>query len=193
MSTDTRARILTAALSAFSERGYGASVDEIARLAGVVKQTLYHHFGSKEALFHEAIKGLAEELLISLEPPGTGLRENLLRFARLYRAKTLSVQGLALHRMMVAESARFPELSRAVFEAACSVAWSGLAQVLRRAMERGELRRDDPDFAAEMLISMLSGLERNRRLHGVAEGPAEGAAGRVEQIVDCFLRAFAPT
>lgn len=192
MSTDTtHQRILAAALSVFSEKGYGASVDDIARRAGVVKQTLYHHFGGKEALFREAIQGLAEELLVDLAPTGGALREDLVRFARSFRAKVLSEQGLALHRMMVAESPRFPELSRAVYEAATAVAWRRLSQVLQAAMARGELRVDDPDFAAEMLLSLLAGQERSRRLHGV-NLPGDGTDGRAERIVDCFLRAFAP-
>jgi len=190
MTADTREKILAAALSAFSEKGYGVSVDDIAHRAGVVKQTLYHHFGSKDSLFSEALKGLADELLIDLEHRAGSLRDDLLRFARSYRAKALGEQGLALHRMMVSESPRFPELSRAVYGAVGLLAWRGLARMLREAMRQGELRPDDADFAADMLMSMLAGQERSRRLHGVAVA-GDKAAGRVEQIVDCFLRAYA--
>jgi TetR/AcrR family transcriptional repressor of mexJK operon len=56
-------------------------------------------------------------------------------------------------------------------------------------MDAGELRRDDPRFAAEMLLSMLAGLDRIKRLFGVDD--TEGEAKRTERIVDSFLRAFA--
>jgi len=191
MTVDTRERIRSAALGAFCEKGYGACVDDIARRAGVVKQTLYHHFGSKDSLFREVLKGLVDELLIDLERQGDVLREDLLRFAEAFRLKALGEQGLALHRMMVAESPRFPELSCAVFEVGNLLVSQGLVRVIREAMARGELREDDPDFAADMLLSMLTGQEQSRRLLGLAE-PRPDTDERIAQIVDCFLRAFAP-
>jgi len=190
MTPDTRERIRTAALGAFCEKGYSASVDDIAQRAGVVKQTLYHHFGSKDNLFHEALKGLADDLLVELERRAGSLRDALLGFGATYRAKAMCEQGLALHRMMMAESPRFPELSEAVYQAGSAVAWRGLGKMLKEAMRRGELRRDDPDFAADMLMSMLSGQERSRRLFG-ASVESDDAPDRLEQIVDCFLRAYA--
>lgn len=191
MTTDTREKILAAALDVFCEKGYGACVDDIARRAGVVKQTLYHHFGSKDELFRQALQGLADELLVDLARRNGALRDDLLRFAEFYRAKAFGEQGLALLRMIVAESQRFPELSRAVYEAGILPAWQALGKLLKEAMRRGELRRDDPDFAADMLLSMLAGQERSRRLFGGAE-PGDSDAARSAQIVDCFLRAFAP-
>lgn len=190
MRNDTRERIRAAALSEFCVRGYGACVDDIARRAGVVKQTLYHHFGSKDALFREALVGLAEELFVELESSNGSLRADLLRFAESFRTKTLSEQGVALTRMIIAESPRFPELSRTVFEAS-DLATRSLARRLRQAMERGELRLDDAEFAAEMLLGLLGGKERDRLLFGIPADPLR-QRGRVERIVDCFLQAFAP-
>lgn len=191
MTADTRERIRSAALDEFCDKGYGACVDDIARRAGVVKQTLYHHYGSKDSLFREVLKGLVDELLIDLERQGDVLRDDLLRFAEAFRAKALGEQGLALHRMMVAESPRFPELSCAVFEVGNLLVSQGLVRMIREAMARGELREDDPDFAADMLLSMLTGQEQSRRLLGLA-APRPETDGRIAQIVDCFLRAFAP-
>jgi hypothetical protein len=59
-------------------------------------------------------------------------------------------------------------------------------------MERGELRRDDSMFAAEMLNSMLINIDRTR---GLMAGDLDLAADpeRVERIVDCFLLAYCPT
>lgn len=191
MTSDTREKILGAALSVFCEKGYGACVDDIARRAGVVKQTLYHHFGSKDELFRAALQGLADELLVDLERRSGDLREDLLRFADFYRAKTFGEQGFALQRMIAAESQRFPDLARTVYEAGMLPAWQALAKLLKDAMRRGELRGDDPDFAADMLLSMLTGQERSRRLYGVVAA-SDQAADRTEKIVDCFLRAYAP-
>ncbi len=189
MTRDTRARILEAALDTFCEKGYGACVDDIARRAGVVKQTLYHHYGSKESLFREALTGLVNVLLVDLGARSGSLREDLLRFAESFQAQAMSAQGLALHRMLVAESPRFPELARAVFEV-WQLAGAELARLLREGMERGELRRDDPDFAAEMLISLLTGTQRDLLLLGMPVACPE-QSDRMVRIVECFLRAYA--
>lgn len=190
MTSDTRARILEAALDTFCEKGYGACVDDIARRAGVVKQTLYHHYGSKDSLFREALTGLVNVLLVDLGARSGSLREDLLRFAESFRSQAISEQGLALHRMLVAESPRFPELAQAVFET-WQLAGAELARLLREAMASGELRQDDPEFAADMLISLLIGTERDLRLLGMPVAcPQE--SGRMNRIVDCFLRAYAP-
>jgi len=190
MTADTRARILDAALSIFCEKGYGACVDDIARRAGVVKQTLYHHYGSKDSLFREALTGLVDELLVDLVARSGSVRQDLLRFAESFQTKTMSEQGLALHRMLVAESPRFPELARAVCEA-WQVAAVELARLLHEAMARGELREGDVDFAADMLLSMLTGTQRDLHLFGMAPTAPQQAA-RTAQIIECFLQAYAP-
>ncbi len=51
--------ILDAAQALFLEKGYGASVDEIAERAGVVKQTVYSRFRSKEDLFAACVRAAA--------------------------------------------------------------------------------------------------------------------------------------
>ena len=57
-------------------------------------------------------------------------------------------------------------------------------------MAAGRLRRDDPLFAAELFMSMLVGLDRIKRLYGVARFEAD--ARRAARIVDRFLAAYTP-
>ena len=62
-------------------------------------------------------------------------------------------------------------------------------------MQAGELRRDEPQFAAELLLGMLTGHDRIKRLFGVerVNGTNSGAdEARSRQLVDCFLRAYQP-
>jgi TetR/AcrR family transcriptional repressor of mexJK operon len=62
-----RAAILDAAKQMFTQHGFdGVSMDQIAAAAGVSKLTVYSHFGDKEALFVEAVRGLCEELMPDL-------------------------------------------------------------------------------------------------------------------------------
>ena len=64
----TRDRIVEAAISSFGTRGYdGTSLDAVAANLGVSKQTILHHFGSKERLLDSVIDRCAGELSAELE------------------------------------------------------------------------------------------------------------------------------
>jgi TetR/AcrR family transcriptional repressor of mexJK operon len=189
MTVENRARVLRAATRSFLRHGYRSSVEDIARGAGVAKQTLYHHFPSKDALFKEVANGLTARILVELHA-GTELRASLIAFGVAYRRRVLGSEGLAMFRTLTAEVPRFRALARALYAGGAGETVRRLAEVLAGGMAKGELRRDDPQFAAEVLLSMLAGHERVKRLYGVNGGVAENESKRVARIVDCFLRAF---
>lgn len=171
--------------SVFCEKGYGACADGMARRVGVVKQTPYHYRGSKDCLFREALTGLVNVLLIDLGARSGSVREDLLRFAESFQAQSMSEQSLALYRRLVAESPRFPELARAVYES-WQLAGVELARLLREAMQRGELRQEDPDRAVDGLISLLTGTRGDLHLFGMASTCPQ-QPGRNAQTVECFF------
>ena len=182
-----RERVLRAATDSFLAHGYRSSVDEIARRAGVAKQTVYHHFPNKDELFKEVARDLASRVLVELAAPGTDLRAGLLRFGAAYRNRTLGAQGISAFRTLVPEVPRFRAVARAMYANSAGEMVRRLAENLQRAMDAGELRRDDAHFAAEMLLSMLAGLDRMKRLFSVND-ETESEARRTARIVDCFLR-----
>lgn len=190
-SIDVRSRLIQAALEVFAAEGYRASMDRIAAHAGVAKQTVYNHFASKEDLFGEIARLGAETIAVSLDH-GVDIRECLLRFASSFQEKVLGAEGLAIYRTLLGEVSRFPALGRAFFERGPARMTERLSAFLAGAMKRGVLREDDPRFAAEMLVSMLSGIERTRRLLcPTPHTPADDQA-RLVATIDCFLRAYAP-
>ena len=81
-----RDRLLETAKAAFAEKGPGASLDEIARTAGVGAGTLYRHFPTRDALVEAVYRNESEQLvaaadrLSQIHPPVTALREWLLLF-----------------------------------------------------------------------------------------------------------------
>ena len=77
MPAENRDRVLRAAAESFIRRGYQASVDEIARRAGVAKQTVYHHFASKDALFKAVAHELTRGVLVELESGDGDVRAGL--------------------------------------------------------------------------------------------------------------------
>src|SRR5262245_44933003 len=115
MTVANRERVLRAATSSFLARGYRSSVDDIARRAGVAKQTVYHHFPSKDALFKAVARAPARAAPVELDAAPPDLRATLLRFALAYRRRALGEQGIATFRMLVPEVARFPDQSRALY------------------------------------------------------------------------------
>lgn len=189
MTVANRERVLRAATDSFLARGYASSVDDIARRAGVAKQTVYSHFPSKDVLFREVARGLAMSVLVELE--GGDPRAALLRFATAYRERALGPQGIASFRTLVPEVPRFKGIARSMYADTVGAMVERLAEYLAAAMREGRLRRDDPELAAEMLLSMLAGVDRVKRLFCVANG-IENDARRAARIVDTFLRAYKP-
>ena len=189
MPLETRERVLRAATSSFLARGYASSVEDIARRAGVAKQTVYHHFESKDRLFSEVARELAMSVLVELE--GGDLRAALLRFAIAYRERALGPQGIATFRTLVPEVPRFKAIARSMYADTVGAMVERLAEYLAAAMRDGRLRRDDARLAAEMLLSMLAGIDRVKRLFCVANG-VDNDERQATRIVDIFLRAYAP-
>jgi len=184
MSSLHRERVLRAATSSFLAHGYGSSVDDIARRARVAKQTVYQHFASKDELFKAVAGDLAKRVLVTLE--GGDVRQSLLRFALEYRKRALGAQGIATFRTLVPEVPRFRALARDMYANTAGEMVRRLAQFLQQ-----KLNVPDPEFAAEMFLSMLTGHDRLKRLFAVPRG-AESEAARTGRIVDCFLKAHQP-
>jgi TetR/AcrR family transcriptional repressor of mexJK operon len=185
MTVPHRERVLRAATASFLARGYGSSVDDIARRARVAKQTVYHHFPSKDELFKAVAADLAKQILIELEDGNSRdeVRESLLRFSLEYRKRALGPQGIATFRTLVHEVPRWRALARTMYRNTAGEMVRRLAGYLE-----ARLGAPDPEFSAEMLLSMLTGHERMRRLFGVPPA-AESEAARTARIVDLFLKA----
>ncbi|HSD97477.1 MAG TPA: TetR/AcrR family transcriptional regulator [Sulfuricaulis sp.] len=186
---DTRQRLLEAACEAFRDEGYQVSIDRIAARAQVARQTLYNHFSSKDALFAEVVRHAIQSVLVTLDRDGD-VRATLLAFSEAYREKILSSDGIAIFRTLTAEAPRFPALAKQFFRQGPQTTRKRLAEYLARAMKQGQLKRDDPDFAAEMLAAMLVDFDRLRGLMNLQTDLLKST--KAAQVVDCFLRAFAP-
>src|ERR1700684_2421524 len=113
-----RQRILEVATELFLAKGYGSTtIEAVAAHAGISKRTLYHRFDDKAALFAAVV----HEIIQQIRPPagvplivGATLRGILRRLPGMILHAALSPQAIALHSLVMAESARFPELARAV-------------------------------------------------------------------------------
>jgi AcrR family transcriptional regulator len=189
--------ILSAATEAFLEAGYDrASMDEIAAKAGVSKATVYSHFGNKEALFAAIIRELCERLVTPLEVAESDRlspEATLTSFARSYVALLLDPASLALHRLLVAEAMRDPEMAGASYRGGGAQALRSLADYLARETARGTLAVAEPALAAEQLFGMLNGHLQVRALLQIEAKPPEEKLERfIAHAVAAFLRAYRP-
>ena len=192
-----REAILLAAGQVFLQSGYGAaSMDAIAKTAGVSKATVYAHFTSKDRLFAAMIDYGCRERFGSLREARSDSEDvaaELLDIGRNFYRLVLDPQGLAIYRVVIAESARFPELGRAFYDAGPRLTFDLLVRILGAAVARGQLEIRELRPAAEQFIGMIRGDLYLRRLLGMAGEPeAEEIERGVVRAVDAFMRAYAP-
>ena len=182
----------------FLAQGYAAtSMSEIAGRLGGSKGTLYNYFPSKEALFAafmtDACADPANAVFANLPPIGADLRaalielgEGLLNF--LSREPTLSI-----HRLVVAEAGRFPELGRVFYETGPRRGEERIAVYLGAAMGAGQLRPGDARDAGRWFRDLILSDIYTRRLWGVADDCGPGAIrAHCARAVEIFLTAFGP-
>src|ERR1700688_3532459 len=184
-------RILDVATELFLAQGYGlTTIEALAQRAGISKRTFYHRFADKAVLFGAVV----HRILQRMRPPpsvplleGATLHEVLNRLAGLVLHAALSPPAIALHRLMVAESARFPELARALnAEGASQEAITLIGGVLARAIANPELTAPVREFAALQFLQLVVVVPQRRAL-GFAQPmtPAE-----LEDWADSSVRLF---
>ncbi|HWF00552.1 MAG TPA: TetR/AcrR family transcriptional regulator [Caulobacteraceae bacterium] len=181
-SQQRRRDILLAGKKVFFQDGYQlASVDRIAEVAGTTKRTVYDHFGSKEALFAEAIAfagGQFVGLLPSAddlpEAPAEGLRAFATRFAELVAAP----DSLRFQRLVIAEAERQPAMGRALYETAILGAERVLARYLDACVERGALRPHDTAATARIVLDVATSGPRLRGLLAMTDPGADAIGER---------------
>jgi AcrR family transcriptional regulator len=195
-----RRAILDVASEVFIAQGYAAtSMSEIAARLGGSKGTLYNYFRSKQELFSAFItdtcQGPALAIFDHLPAAGAGksIRDNLISFGVEFLGFILSPPLIAVNRVVVAETGRFPELGRLFFAAGPGRSEARFAQLVEGAMDAGELRREDPVMVGRCLKDLILSDYHHRQLWGVlGDMPAGQIEAHVSGVVDVFLRAFAP-
>ena len=183
--------ILDIATRAFLSDGYAAtSVEGVAASAGVAKRTLYARWHGKPALFRAVLERLMLRWLASPEPApemAHGLEPVLLWTARRALAVALEPEALALHRLVIAESGRFPELVDMVRQSGAVAGTARIAGLLAGEMAAGRLAPLDPVVTAEQFLHLvLTGPQRRALGLGPALNPA-GLEAWACQAVALFL------
>ncbi|MEE8352784.1 MAG: TetR/AcrR family transcriptional regulator [Rhodospirillales bacterium] len=189
--------ILHAGARVFLQSGYGsASMDAIATEANVSKQTVYSHFGAKDALFEAIIENKCAELLrpaFESLAPTKDPASNLKAVASRFIAVILASSSTALFRVIVAESGRFPELAEAFYRAGPETAVKNLAGYLKELDNAGALSIEDATASAQQFFALLRGDLYMRRLLDLTPEPTDKEIKAVvDQAVSAFMIIHAP-
>jgi TetR/AcrR family transcriptional regulator, mexJK operon transcriptional repressor len=187
-----RGRILEVATELFLVQGYGSTtIEAVAARAGISKRTFYHRFDDKAVLFAAVVHQIIEQI----RPPdgvplieGATLRDVLRRLARMILHAALSPQAIALHRLVMAESARFPELVRAVNgDGSTREATTLISDLLARELRDARLGAEDRAFAAEQFIFMVVTVPQRRAMGFGTPMSAADLDAWAEKAVRLFL------
>ena len=191
--------IMEAATTLFLRNGFlGTSVDDIAALAHVSKQTVYTHFADKEQLFTELIRGnIARvdefiEAVAAMPADSADLEQDLRGLARLHIRAVIQPRALQLRRLVIGESGRFPELARTYYERVPQRVIGVLASHLQRLSDRGLLHLEDALLAANHLAWLVLAIPLDEAMFcgdAVHTGPAE-LDRFADAAVDVFLAAY---
>ncbi len=162
-------RIVDAATELFFTLGYGATtIEAVARRAGISKRTFYHRFENKSALLRAVVHRTIERLRPPADAPlvrGTNIRDILRGLAVLILRAALSPPAIALHRLIVAESSRFPYLATVIAnQGARDEAIRLIAGVLEREAIAGNITLDNATFAAQQFLHMVIAEPQSRAM-----------------------------
>ena len=190
-----RRQIMEGARRAFLADGFdGASMNDIARVAGVSKGTLYVYFDSKEQLFEALIREerhqQAERLCdFSMDDPD--MRAVLVNFGRRLIEMLTRPDSMSHLRTVIAASAKFPQLGRAFYEAGPCFGAQRLAQYLRRRSDEGLLEIADPERVAWQFLALCKAETHNPLLFRmVDEVEPQFIDAAVQSAVDVILAAY---
>jgi AcrR family transcriptional regulator len=156
----SRDALLAAALDVFLLQGFHAArVEDIAQRAGVGKGSIYLHFATKEELFQAVVDSdvgarlqKAEELASGFsgtasELLATMFHKNLLEF--------WDSPSSGIHKLVVAESQRFPELAANYQQAITQRARALISGILEMGIKNGEFRAIDVPYTARLILDAL--------------------------------------
>jgi AcrR family transcriptional regulator len=189
---ESRRVLLEAAAEEFQMKGYAAtSMADVAQRAGVSTKTVYRLIPNKADLLTRVVSDRIGQFMLEIDadaldalPTAQALERMLIAYGTL----TLSRRTIAMYRLVIRESDQFPEVATAFYRIAIRRTGEGMATWLRRQCERGLIKLDDPDLAADMLRGMMSMDPQRAVMLGQRSVPdANEVAARAKQCARIFL------
>jgi len=193
-SEQKRQRILHAATELFCQQGLpNTSMDEVAKLAQVSKQTVYAHFGCKDDLFAASIEsrcivhGVSEALLHDPSMADQTLR----RFAQHFGAVLTSPEAITVFRACVSQADTHPEVSKLFYSAGPEYILSLLSDYLAKVSKLGGYQFDHPHHCAVRFCLLIFGEMRMKLELGLdVSAQQQDREQYLSDSVTMFLNAY---
>lgn len=188
-------QVVAGARDVFMAQGFeGASVDLIAKEAGVSKATLYSYFPDKRILFVEVAKQECNHQAnraLQIDQQDLPVREMLTNVATSMMEFLTSPFAQRIFRICVAESDRFPELGREFYQSGPKLMEDRLTQYFQYATARGELAIEDYRMAAMQFNELMKADVFIKMVFNIIDTPDQGDIDRViKSAVDMFLARY---
>lgn len=189
-----RMLILASASNLFLDNGFETtSMDQIALHAGVSKQTVYSHFGSKEALFTAVIEGKCHQYeitedLFDLELP---IHDMLVSLARHFSDLVLSDDAIRLHRIAIAGAEQHSKIAQLYWQAGPVWLQTRFTHYLEHKQAAGQVSIKNPSHAAQQFLFMIKGETHMRLLLNLkTELVSEQINDYLDNCVSLFEKAY---
>lgn len=191
-----REAIIDAAAGLFVRQGVErTSLTQIAKAAGVAKQTIYSHFENKDALFAAGLPRAFARHGLDLEEitAGDDAGEILRHLLRAYLAVVLDPQIIAMNRVVMAEAKQYPDVARRCWEQGPARSRILFIAVVERLVERGLLQVDDVEQAGARLRMLAATEFRERLLFNLTHAiPQAEVSVHLERLVSGFIAQHRP-
>lgn len=152
--------------------------------------TLYRHFVSKEQLFKALIEDLCNQMVtaeVTREMDILPIEQALRTFANRIIAVVFHPDTVKLHRIVIAEGPRFPEISEYFWKQGPQRAIDLLADYFSRNIEHPKLRVPDPAVAAQEFLSLLRGYQHMRLLLALPVPADEDHGSLIDSAINHVL------
>jgi TetR/AcrR family transcriptional regulator len=154
------AELLAAALDLFVEKGYAATkVEEVAKMAGVSKGTLFLYYASKEELFKAVVRENISQrfdALAQLWDNFKGSSTDMLRIGlRAWWERIGSTKASGIPKLMISEESNFPELAAFYSNEVVQPIHVLLEKVLQKGVDQGEFRPIDIQQATFTILAPM--------------------------------------
>lgn len=190
-----REQILEGARRVFLEKGFdAASMNDIARAAGVSKGTLYVYFENKERLFVDLITAEKRAELfrvIQLDESDHDVAAVLSSCGRQILEILTRPYYVQAMRTVFSIVNRMPEIGRDFYEAGPQTCAARIAGYFRKQVEAGVLDIDDCDLATAQFMELAQTGTMRKLLFGVIESPtAAEIDARVSEAIRLFMKVY---
>jgi AcrR family transcriptional regulator len=194
MTEARRQEITRKAAALFIEKGYAnVTIDEIIKLVGGSKATLYARFGGKEGLFETVIKQHCGDVTYSIDvvPPGD-IEMQLTQIARNFLKSVLDPKIIELHRLMVSIGRTFPTVGSFFYESGPNTAYAIVANWIAKQQAAGRLARGNSRQLAALFLDMLIGEHQLALLTSARKSTPRAIEKTIQAAVSLFLNGAAP-